>query len=314
MKRIMLWALVVAIVLSFTASAVFAAAGGTTQNGNKPTRTIENVTLGQQAIRQEFVWDEASGTFQTVNLYTVGEVEDYIADMSNVLHRGAAGSGTLIGSPAAYTYWNGTQWVTLSDITRYDGVDERAEAVVSRYDKTFYTNSTSYYYAVTGYQTLYSYSIQTQVVRHDPYYYTYYHTYSYSTGQVAQTGTFSQITAVPSAFDPVVEVNLANGWNVTINSNYTMWGNEVRITSPTGATTYVYGDPHLLQAGGTQQQELAAIGSYVFDLGGYTLDLSCMQSNAGFSLVTDLAITGPNGYNMTYGRNNEVKVTGGTAK
>ncbi|MCE1247411.1 MAG: hypothetical protein LWY06_12260, partial [Firmicutes bacterium] len=88
MKKVMLFALVAALVLSFTASAVFAAAGSTSTN--KATRTIENVNLGTQAVRQEFVWDEASGTFQTVNLYTVGEVKDYIADRDTVLSRGAA--------------------------------------------------------------------------------------------------------------------------------------------------------------------------------------------------------------------------------
>jgi hypothetical protein len=312
MKRAVFAVIVVLLVLSLLTSNVFAAAAGTSQNGNKPTRTIENVNLTQQAVRQEFVWDEASGTFQTVNLYTIGEVKDYIADMNVVLNKGAAGNGTIIGSPSDYTYWNGTQWVTLDNVTRYEGRDERAEAVVTRYDNTHYVMSTSYWSSVTGYQTLYS---------------TYYSYYSYfvedhmvtntytkvtSTGQVAQTGTFSKATEVPGVYDPIVQVNLANGWSVQITSHYNIWGNQVRITSPTGATSFIYGDPHLLQAGGSQQQELAAIGSYVFDLGGYSLDLSCMQSNNGFSLITDLAITGPNNYTMTYGRNNEVKISGGT--
>ncbi|MCE1247289.1 MAG: hypothetical protein LWY06_11650 [Firmicutes bacterium] len=312
MKKIGFAVVMALLVFSLLTTSVFAAAAGATQNGNKPTRTIENVSLTTQAVRQEFVWDDASGTFQTVNLYTIGEVKDYLADMNVVLNKGAAGNGTIIGSPSDYTYWDGTKWVTLDNVTRYVGTDQRAEAVVSRYDKTYYTMSTSYWSSVTGYQTLYS---------------TYYSYYSYyvedhmvvqtftnvvSTGQVAKTGTFSKATEVPAAFEPIVQVNLANGWSVQITSHYNIWGNQVRITSPTGTSSYIYGDPHLLQAGGSQQQELAAVGDYVFDLGGYTLDLACMQSNNGFSLITDLSITGPNNYTMTYGRNNEVKVSGGT--
>jgi len=312
MKKALLWVLVVALVVSLASVAYAAAGDPDAKEGVRPTRTLDKVHLGTQAIRQEFVWDEASGTFQTVNIYTVGEVDDYIADMETVLNQGAAGDGETIGDAADYTYWNGTAWVTLDDIIRYDGSDERAEAVVTRYDNTFYTQSTSYRYSVTGYQTLYATSYAYRTVRQDPYYYTYTSTYLIATGSVAQTGTFADITNVPSAFDPVLEVDLANGWTVTVNSHYDVWGHEVQITAPDGTVSYVYGDPHLLQAGGSQQQELAAIGNYVFDLGGYTLDLSCLQSNAGFSLVTDMAITGPNDYSLTYGRNGELKIDGGT--
>jgi len=312
MKKALLWVMVIALVFS-VAGAIYAATGDPdAKTGVTPTRTIEKVHLGTQAIRQEFVWDEDSGTFQTVNIYTIGEVDDYIADRDEVLQYGAEGDGELIGTPQDYTYWDGTQWVTLDDITRYDGYDERAEAIVTRYDETFYTQSTSYYYSVTGYQTLYSTSYSYRTVRHDPYYYTYTSTYLIPTGSIAQTGTFSTVTNVESAFDPVLEVDLANGWSINVCSHYQVWGHEVQITSPDGTITYVYGDPHLLQAGGTQQQELAAIGEYVFDLGGYTLNLSCMESNAGFSLVTDFTITGPNDYTLTYGRNGEVKIEGGT--
>lgn len=304
--------IILALILAVTTSLAFAAAGNSSAEGVKPTRTLENVHLGNQAVRQEFVWDEEAGVFKTVNLYTIGEVEDHIADVNDVLSQGAKGDGDIVGDADTYTYWDGSGWVTLENITRYEGSDDRAEAFITRYDETFYTQSTTFWEAITGTQTLYSKYVYSRVVRRDPHYYTYYYTNYYSTGERALTGTFSKVTNVPAAYDPVVEVTLANGWNVTINSHYTVWGNEVKITSPTGQVSYVYGDPHLLQAGGTQQQELAAIGNYVFDLGGYTMDLSCMQSNAGFSLVTDLSITGPNGYTMTYGRNNEVKVSGGT--
>lgn len=313
MKKTFNAVLVVALVFALTALVFAAAVKPGSESGKKPTRTIENVHLGNQAIQQEFVWDEDSGTFKTVNLYTIGDAGDHIADRDEVLAQGAAGDGELVGEAKEYTYWDGEKWVTLEDITRYEGKDERQEAVVSRYDSTYYTYSTTYWTAVTGTQTIYSTWYQTQVVRRDPYYYTYTYTYSKSVGEKALSGTFSKITEVPADFDPVVEVDLANGWNIKISSDYTQWGNEVKITSPNGDISYVYGDPHMMQAGGTQQQELAAVGNYVFDLGdGYTLNLSCAKSNAGFSLVTDLSITGPNDYEMTYGRNNEVKVSGGT--
>ncbi|MCD4786052.1 MAG: hypothetical protein K8T10_19705 [Candidatus Eremiobacteraeota bacterium] len=312
MKKILLWVMVIAFVFSVATAIYAGTADPNAKTGVTPTRTLDYIHLGAQAIRQEFVWDEASGTFQTVNLYSIGEVDDFIAEREQVLQYGAEGDGEIIGDAADYTYWDGTQWVTLDNITRYEGYDERAEAIVTRYDLTYWTQSTSYYESVTGYQTLYGTSYATRVVRHDPYYYTYTSAYLYPTGSVAQIGTFSVVTNVPDSFDPVLEVDLANGWNVTVNSHYTVWGHEVQITSPNGETSYVYGDPHLLQAGGTQQQELAAIGNYVFDLGGYTLDLSCMESNAGFSLVTDFTITGPNDYSMSYGRNGEVKIEGGT--
>ena len=312
MKKSHYAVLAVALVFALTALAFAAAVDPTINEGKKPTRTIDNVHLGNQAIRQEFVWDEESGAFQTVNLYTTGHVSDHVAGSDEVLSQGAAGEGQLIGEAKDYTYWDGEKWVTLDDVTRYEGEDVRKEAIVTRYDNTFWTASTSYWLDVVGTQTLYESWVQTRVVRRDPYYYTYYYTHSKSVGERKITGTVSKVFDVPAAFDPVTEVTCANGWKVTICSNYTEWGNEVKITSPTGQVSYVYGDPHLMQAGGTQQQELAAIGNYVFDLGGYTLDLACMKSNAGFSLVTDLSITGPNGYSMTYGRNNEVKVEGGT--
>ena len=320
MKRTAVVALVVALIFAVTALAFAAVSDPNATKGKRPARTLENIHKGHQAIKQEFVWDEASGTFQTVNLYTTGEyVDEGDATAGNILSTGAAGEGDLVGDAKNYTYWDGSQWVTLDDITRYEGKDDRAEAFISRYDVTHLVDSWTTWQAVTGTQTLYSYSSYSRVVRHDPHYHTYWYTNSYSTGEREQTGTFSSVDRVPGAFDPVVEVTLANGWKITIRSDYQQWGNEVQIQEPgskgepgMGRVTHVYGDPHMIQAGGTQQQELAAVGNYVFDLGGYTLDLACLKSNAGFSLVTDLSITGPNDYQMTYGRNNEVKVEGGT--
>lgn len=308
MKKLMILALLLAVATTM----VFAAAAESGTEGTTPARTLDYVHLGNQAVRQEFVWDDAAGVFKTVNLYTVGEVIGHEANRDSVLQQGAAGDGSLVGQAGDFTYWNGTQWVTLDNVTRYEGKDERAEAVVSRYDITYYTQSTTYWQQITGYQTLYSTSWQTRVYRQDPHYITEYIPHVSVVGSIAQTGTFSSVTNVPLYYDPVVDIALANGWTVSIHSHYDQWGNEIQITSPSGQTSIIYGDPHLLQAGGTQQQELAAIGNYVFELGGYTLDLSCMASNTGFSLVTDLTLTGPNGYELTYGRNNEVKVSGGT--
>lgn len=309
--------LVLALLLAVATTMVFAAAAEQgTDEGAVPARTLDYIHLGNQAIRQEFVWDDAAGVFKTVNIYTTGEAGNNVANMEQIMQGGAAGDGDLVGTAAAYTYWNGTQWVTLDNVTRYEGQDDRAEAVVSRYDLTFYTQSTSYWYAVTGYQTLYSTSYQTRVYQKDiggkEVLVTEHIPHVKVAGSVAKTGTFSHVTNVAAAFDPIVEIELANGWSIKITSHYDTWGNMVSMTSPSGQTSIVYGDPHLLQAGGTQQQELAAIGNYVFDLGEYTLDLGCMASQGGFSLVTDLKLTGPNGYELTYGRNNEVKVSGGT--
>ncbi len=316
MKGLTRGILVLFLVVSVISFAFAGAANPSINSGKVPTRTLEVIHKGAQAVRQEFVWDDATGTFQTVNLYTIGEVEDHVANVNDLLSRGAAGSGDLVGQAKDYTYWDGEKWVTLQNITRYEGEDARKEGIVKRYDRTFYTYSTSYWTAVTGTQTLYRTWIETRTFWGDiggreTVWFEYY-TRSAPSGYVLKTGTFSKLIEVPAAYDPVTEIHCANGWNVTIYSNYTTWGNQVKIQSPDGKVTYVYGDPHLSQAGGTQQQELAAIGEYVFDLGGYTLNLSCMQSRGGFSLVTDLSLTGPNGYKVTYGRNNEVKVEGGT--
>lgn len=235
------------------------------------------IDLGSQAIRQEFIWNGT--TFQTSNLYTIGEVDDYIAERCAVVHYGAEGSGSLVGSAVGYVYWDvsNNQWVTKyhcgayasEPIQRWGGKDVTDEATVIRYDNLYYG--------------------------------------------LKDNNTYN----VPISFEAVFEIILANGWKLTIEQHYDEWGHEVKFTAPGGEVSYVYGDPHLLQAGGTQQQELAAIGNYVFALGDsmdadYIVDLSCMEANAGFSLVTDLALVGPNNYSLTIGRNGEFKRTGGT--
>jgi len=118
---------------------------------------------------------------------------------------------------------------------------------------------------------------------------------------------------LPYHYNPVVKINLTNGWNITIESDYIECGNTITMVSPSGKISYVYGDPHLLQANGTQQQELAAPGNYIFDLeDGYILDLECMKMHEGFSIITKLNLTGPNDYTLIYGRNNDVRISGGT--
>ena len=230
---------------------------------------LGGIPIKTQAIRQEFVWDEASGTFQTVNLYTTDIVEITIADLEEILASGAAGDGLILGRDCGLPYYYyGGSWHTMANRTRYKGYDLRAEAAVTRYDLMHFSVGNGY----------------TRV----------------------------------DAYDPAASMELANGWKVDVTQEYTDWGHEVKMTAPLSdppppyRVSYVYGDPHLLQAGGTQQQELAAVGNYVFDLGGYTLDLSCMKSHDSFSMVTDLTLTGPNGYQLTMGRNGEVKISGGT--
>jgi len=226
-----------------------------------------------QAIRQEFAWNEGPGSFETVNLYPIGEVTDYIADRCEVLRYDAKGSGELIGPARDYVVWDqeNQQWVPVyycgdpakGVVQRYLGVDGKAEGQVRRYDVAFY-------------------------------------------GQSAD-GLYERL----EAFEPHIDITLANGWGLNISQHYDIWGNQTKMTSPSGKASYMYGDPHLLQVEGTQQQELAAIGEYAFYLGNYTLTFFCMKSNAGFSLVTDTDISGPDSYIVTIGRNSEVKTAGG---
>lgn len=237
------------------------------------------IHLGTQAIRQEFVWDETTKTFKTVNIYTIGEITDFIGERCEVVHREAAGTSSPVGSAVDYVYWDvsNNQWATKYHcgdhasevIQRWGGKDVTDEVTVTRYDNLYY-----------GFKDNNTYN-------------------------------------VPISFEPVFEIILANEWKLTIDQHYDEWGHEVEFTAPDGTVSYLYGDPHLLQAGGTQQQELAAVGEYVFALGDsmfadYIVTFSCMKSNAGFSLVTDIQLTGPNGYELTIGRNGEFKRTGGT--
>ncbi|RLB75885.1 MAG: hypothetical protein DRH24_18840 [Deltaproteobacteria bacterium] len=235
------------------------------------------ISLGSQAIRQEFVWNGT--TFQTVNLYTIGNVDDYIGERCEVVHYGAEGSGSPVGSAVDYVYWDvaNNQWATKyhcgayasEPIQRWGGKDVTNEATVIRYDNLYYGLKDN------------------------------------------------NIYNVPISFEAVFEIILANGWKLTIEQHYDEWGHEVKFTAPGGEVSYVYGDPHLLQKGGTQQQELAAVGEYVFALGDsmsadYIVTFFCMKSNAGFSLVTDIQLMGPNDYELTIGRNGEFKRTGGS--
>lgn len=237
------------------------------------------IDLGSQAIRQEFVWDETTKTFKTVNIYTIGYIEDIIGERCEVVHRKAAGTSSPVGSAVDYVYWDvaSNHWATnyycgtyaSEPIQRWGGKDVTDEVTVTRYDNLYYG--------------------------------------------LKDNNTYN----VPISFGPVFEIILANGWNLTIDQHYDEWGHEVKFTAPDEAVSYVYGDPHLLQAGGTQQQELAAVGEYAFALGDsmfadYIVTLSCMKSNAGFSLITDIQLTGPNNYELTIGRNGEFKRTGGT--
>ncbi len=230
------------------------------------------IPISTQAIRQEFVWDDASGVFKTVNIYTIGMAEDYIADMEQVLTSGAPGDGLILGRDCglSYYYWqDSASWHTLANRTRYKGYDIRTEATATRGDNIFTQG------CADGYDRVVSYEAWASVV-------------------------------------------LANDWEIDVTQEYTDWGHEAKITHPDGIRySTVWGDPHLLQKGGTEQQELAAVGEYVFHLGpdvgaDYTLNLICMKMNAGFSLVTAMNITGPDNYLLTMGRNGEIKIGGGS--
>lgn len=313
MKKTALITVAIALILSVTALA-FASVNNPAATEGKAARTLENIHKGNQSIQQEFIWDEDAGVFKTSNIYTTGLTEDKEATVDDVFYNGAKGNGDIVGEAKNYTYWDGTKWVTKDDITRYEGADSRAEAYITRYDKTYWTVSSSVYSSVTGYQPIYSTSYSTSYRDQGEYGRRYPTVYTRvkKIGSKAMTGTFTKLTNVPGSYKPVVEITTAEGWNVTIESGYGEWGNQVKITSPSGQSSFVYGDPHMLQANGTQQQELAAVGNYVFNVGGYSLDLSCEKSRNGFSVVTDVKLTGPNDYEMNYGRNNEVKVTGGS--
>ena len=224
-------------------------------------------------IRQEFEWNDTSGTFQTVSISTIGYVHDIIANMTEILQRGASdephGSHTItkVGeNPLDYRYWNCSQsrWLTLPNVNRYEGQNSRVEGVIDRYDRYYYDNCSG-------------------------------------ENRVAH-------------YTPRINISLANGWNISVFAHYSVCGHEICFIAPDGNISYLYGDPHLLQAHGTQQQELSAVGYYVFDLdGNHILNASCMKSRAGFSLITNITITGPNNYTITIGRNSEVKVSGGTS-
>lgn len=86
MRKIFPILLAVALIFAVVLGA-FAAAVDPNAEGKKPTRTIENVVQGNQAIRQEFVWDEDSGTWKKVNLYTTGATDDldFWADRDEIM-------------------------------------------------------------------------------------------------------------------------------------------------------------------------------------------------------------------------------------
>jgi len=299
MKKTFILILLVSVILVLVMSLANAASVDPDPGNNKPAD-------GNKTVRQEFIWDDTHGTFRKVNVYKVVNTNKQAVRIHKNL---SSETDSSIGSPSFYTYWNGKNWVTLEGIIRYRGRDERAEALVTRYDLTNYTYSTSYWGKEVDYQTVYStytapkepgvkLNITTFPAGEDP--------GTKPNGKKDPSG----VAKAPDSFDPVVEVQLANGWNIKINSHQNESGTEVRVTSPDGNTSYIYGDPQLLQAG--LQPGLSTVGNFVLELDGYTLTITTKRTDKGYSVIDQIRITGPNGYEMTFNRNREVKVSGGT--
>ena len=123
--------------------------------GELSNRGLVGIHLGTQVIRQEFVWEDAEGAFKTVYLTTIGDAEDYIADMEQVLTSGAPGDGAILGRDCGlpYYYWqDGASWHTLADRTRYKGYDARTEATITRGDNIFTQGCADGYDRVASYE------------------------------------------------------------------------------------------------------------------------------------------------------------------
>lgn len=279
-----------------------------TATGDKEEKEETPKSEADKSVRQEFIWDDTQGTFRKVDIYTTWEVDEKLKYFEKQLSSVKMPDDTLIGSPSSYTYWDGNKWVTLESIPRFEGEDQRAEGLVTRYDLTQYTFSTSNWDSIAGYQSIYSS-------------YASYQSNDQENGNNTdknppdknakpKTKFFSK-EMEPDSYDPVVEVQLANGWKVTINSRYDKSGAEVKLTSPDGNTSFIYGDSGATE-GNASGANLAELEKYVFDLDGYTLRLETEEDGKGGYRIKNIILSGPNGYQLTFNRNNEVRVYGGT--
>ena len=307
MKKILCIAILTGIIIMLLSSYAFS---GTAENGKPGENENKNGDQSNSA-RQEFIWDDSQGTFRKIDRIKIEDVDEHLKKIEKKFIPGKTDNSDTLGTPTSYTYWDGKKWITLENISRYKGDDQRAEALVTRYDLTRCTFSTAAWETLTGYQSIYSsyehYTTQKKGKRQD----NLNNVPQNNGSNSPQTKFFSRSIGAPDAFDPIVEVILANGWKVTINSRFDKSGTEVIMKSPDGNTSYIYGDPELMddfrQPGG-----LAVLDNYVFDLEGYTLKIETEQDKNGIHRISRINLEGPNGYKLTYSRNNEVRVYGGT--
>ena len=297
------------VIILLTAFIITSMAIAGTATSDKDEKSDTEKIESDNSVRQEFIWDDTQGTFRKVDLFSTWEVNEKLKNLEQNLSPDKKTEDTVLGAPSSYTYWDGEKWVTLESVSRFEGEDQRAEGLLTRYDLTQYSFSTSDWDTITGYQSIYSS-------------YSTYRNNDQETGEnilnkpadknAKPRTTFSSTEfGSPDSFDPVVEVQLANGWKVIINSRYDKSGVEVKLTSPDGSTSFIYGDSNF-SAENSSGADLANLENFVSDLDGYTLKLETEENGNNGYRISNIILSGPNGYKLTFNRNNEVRVYGGT--
>lgn len=296
-----------AVIILFAAFIITSVTIAGTAAVNKPEKNDTQKNEAESSDRQEFYWDDTEGTFRKIDLHNEWEVNEKLKNIELKLSTDKMPEDTVLSSPSSYTYWDGDKWVTLRNVSRVEEGDQRAEGLVTRYDLTQYTFSTSEWDTVAGYQSIYSsyagYQNNEQENGNDiepPY---------PDKNADPRTRFSSKEFSSPDSYDPVLEVQLANGWKVTVNSRYDKSGAEVKLTSPDGNTGYIYGDS---SSSDTPKTPAAELDNYVSDLDGYTLRLETEEDGKGGYRINNIILSGPNGYQLTFNRNNEVRIYGGT--
>ncbi len=298
-----------AVIILLTAFIITSIAIAGTADDNKNGKSDTQKNDSDNSIQQEFIWDDNQGTFRKVDLFSTWEVNEKLKNLEEKLSKDKYPDDTVLGAPSSYTYWDGDKWVTLESISRFESQDQRAEGLVTRYDLTQYTFSTSSWDTITGYQSIYSSYASYQ--NNDKENGTKIENTPPDKNAKPKTRFFSKEIDSPDSYDPVVEVQLANGWKVTINSRYDKSGVELKLTSPDGSTSYIYSDSGASE-GNSSGADIANLNNYVSDLDGYTLKLETEENGKGGYRINNIKLSGPNGYQLTFNRNNEVRVYGGT--
>lgn len=233
--------------------------------------TISSTDL-TNIIQQEFVYDSATGTFQTVTLNTIGYTDVSSGSVNEDLIKGTeyAASAYTRDITQNYKYWDtgSSAWVNSKSLGTYP-IQRRVaqasytQATIIRKDNLTTTND-------NGIDKVISYQQETNVT--------------------LSNGWKVNITQNYDSFTNSVEI----------------------IDPDDGLSVYLTGDPRLIQAAGTITQNLTNLGNYLFDLGGYTLTAKAMKTASGYSYITDLSITNTSDFKFQLGRDGEVKVSGGT--